>query len=322
LAEERLSLQYSGPAVDDGRMPVRDLAPALIALGELFQETNLITHPEMPPISLDIRAFDKGSFEVHLSLQHAEGIAGQLASLFSTGDASALREVIALVTSLLELLKGIKGRKEDKREKVQPGKTRLTLEDGTTIETDSSVVVLLDRPSARRHAHSVVSPLSREGIDHLEINPPEGAPLTIDKVDLVSFGEPAQLGTADLGTTELEISLTIISPSFDDNYKWRVSDGSAIYWVDIQDKDFMARVHRNEVVFGEGDILQCFVRIHQWVDASGLKAERTVTRVLSHRPTGRPLKLPYSEPADELQDEDDSDSPPLFLGEGEPPSRG
>jgi hypothetical protein len=321
LAEERLSLQYAGPAVDDGRMPVRDLAPALLALGELFQETNLVTHPEMPPISLDIRTFDRGSFEVHLSLQHAEGIAGQLASLFSGGDASALREVIALVTSLLELLKTIRGRKEQKREKVQAGKTRLTLEDGTTLEIESSVVVLLDRPSARRHAQSLVSPLSREGIDRLEINPPDGVPLTIDKVDLVAFGEPPQTETADLGTTEAEMSLTIISPSFADNYKWRVTDGSAIYWVDIEDKDFMARVHRNEVVFGEGDILQCRVRTQQWMDVSGLKAERTVTRVLSHRPTGRPLKLPYGEPPEVPNDDDDSDSPPLLLSEGEPPSR-
>ena len=299
-------------------MPVRDLAPALLALGDLLQEANLVTHPEISSLSLDVRTFDKGSFEVHLSLQTTEAIVGQAASLFSAGDASALREVIAFVTSLLELIKTIKGRKEAKREKEPSGKTKLTLEDGTTLETDSSVVLLLDRPTARSRARSVVSPLSREGIDRLEIDSPDGAPLTIDKVDLVSFGEP-QREPAELGTTEVEMSLSVISLSFADNYKWKMSDGSVVFWVDIEDKDFMGRVHRNEVVFGEGDILTCRVRVHQWVDVSGLKTERTITRVLAHRPTGRPMPLPNLDPLPELDDDDGSDGPPLLLGEGEPP---
>lgn len=305
--------------MDDGRMPVRDLAPALLGLGDLLQEANLVAHPEMPPITLAVRSFDKGSFEVLLSLQHVEEIAGQAASLFSVGDTAALREVVAFVTSLLELIKSIRGHKEVKRERTPTGKTRLTLDNGTTLETDSPVVVLMDRPGARRHARSVVDPLSREGIDRVEIEPPDGDPVTIEKVDLVSFGDVSRQDEADLGTTEVEMNLTVISPSFADNYKWRVSDGSNVLWVDIEDKNFMARVHRNEVVFGEGDILRCRVRVHQWIDVSGLKVERTVVNVLGHRPTGRPLTLPDQDAAPELSDDDDdSDGPPLLLGPGEP----
>ena len=61
-------LTYDGEALQAHRMAVADLAPALLALGEIFHEANEASDPNAPRVSLEIRAFDSGSFDVTLSL--------------------------------------------------------------------------------------------------------------------------------------------------------------------------------------------------------------------------------------------------------------
>lgn len=60
MAETTFGVNYDGPALDDGRMPVRDLAPALLALGELFREASAELYPDLPPPALDVKATEKG----------------------------------------------------------------------------------------------------------------------------------------------------------------------------------------------------------------------------------------------------------------------
>lgn len=50
-------------------MPVRDLAPALLALGNLFTEASDALYPEREPVALGLVATDIGSFEAHLILE-------------------------------------------------------------------------------------------------------------------------------------------------------------------------------------------------------------------------------------------------------------
>ena len=55
MAETALH-QLRGPALRDNRMEVRELAPALLALGDLVREANVVANPDQPPVSLQIRA--------------------------------------------------------------------------------------------------------------------------------------------------------------------------------------------------------------------------------------------------------------------------
>src|SRR5688500_11839084 len=52
MAETTFGVVYDGPALETGRMPVRDLAPALLALGQLFSEASRFVYPEQEPVSL------------------------------------------------------------------------------------------------------------------------------------------------------------------------------------------------------------------------------------------------------------------------------
>jgi hypothetical protein len=59
-------LSFDGPALTEGRMAVGELAPSLLALGALFQEANRIVDPTAPPVTLEVRASDRGSFTAEL----------------------------------------------------------------------------------------------------------------------------------------------------------------------------------------------------------------------------------------------------------------
>lgn len=65
-AETGFSVVVDGPTLADGQMSVRDLAPALLALGELFAEASVIAYPAREPVALNIKATDKGSFDANL----------------------------------------------------------------------------------------------------------------------------------------------------------------------------------------------------------------------------------------------------------------
>jgi hypothetical protein len=289
--QTEFALAYDGPALQDGRMAVRDLAPALIALGDLFNEANIIAFPDAPPVSLEIRAFQEGSFEVVLHLSPSD-----IVTVFSTQTAVAAATLVTLVmgarAGVLAVIRRLHKHKVAAREELTSGVTRLTLDDGTVLETPTSVVLIVQRESARRYARQVLSPLKKEGIDRFKVELPrtDEPPLIITDEDAEAFDE----GLADtaLLDQELEMVLSIATVSFPKGNKWRLSDGVRTFWARIDDDQFLSRVDKGQEAFMKGDIIRCRVRMQQWQTESGLRTEFTVTRVLEHIHGSREMRLP------------------------------
>ena len=59
-------VSFDGPAVNEGRIDVRDLAPALLSLGRLIDAANSAINGDKVPIKVEAKALSDGSFEVHL----------------------------------------------------------------------------------------------------------------------------------------------------------------------------------------------------------------------------------------------------------------
>ena len=55
-------------------MPVRDFAPSLLALADLTTEANDVSAAGATAVSLDIRTFSRGSFEVWVALMAVAGV--------------------------------------------------------------------------------------------------------------------------------------------------------------------------------------------------------------------------------------------------------
>lgn len=116
MAETSFEVRYDGEALRDGRMPVRELAPALLALSQLFSEASQLLYPSNEPVALEIQATREGSFIVDLVL-HAVGSSwDQLSHMDAGEDATALvlfKEFVigdSIDFSLFGLVQWLKGR--------------------------------------------------------------------------------------------------------------------------------------------------------------------------------------------------------------------
>ena len=109
MAETAFNLAYDGPDLQTGRMPVRDIAPALLALGELFAEASVVVYPDREPVALNIQATDDGSFLVRLILESA-GVWDNMVDLFGSDVANALANLQEFVVGSYGLFWLIKRR--------------------------------------------------------------------------------------------------------------------------------------------------------------------------------------------------------------------
>ncbi|HTW20331.1 MAG TPA: hypothetical protein VME70_08985 [Mycobacteriales bacterium] len=267
---------YDGPALDDGRMSVRDLAPALLGFADLLQAANESLNPGQAAPSLNIKATSEGSFIVELALLNQ-----QVIDLLNTREAIGLTALVGIITGSFGVLAYFR-RPPGDAEELPDGAVRITMVDGTRVEFSAQVLGLARQVAIRRATNAVVSPLRRDGIDRMEVRPSPKEPATValTKDDLVSvdaaLGDEVRNLVTDQRYTAL---LTITSPNFASG-KWRLSDGQQTHWMAIDDPVFLGRINAHEVRFGKDDRLRGEVRFRQWITDSGaVHAERSVTRV-------------------------------------------
>lgn len=286
VSETSFEVVYDGPALGSGEMAVRDLAPALLALGEMFTQGSAILYPDREPASLHIRTTREGSFVVHLVL---DASTWKHVIDFLSGDALTallnLRDVVLVgSTSLFMLIRRIAGRKVVSKTQTEPGTVRLELEGGTVIEgVPADVVTLFEHVSMRDNAREVIEPLRREGIERFEARTDGVTRLTVEKDDIEAF--QADLGDAKPVSESLSpnVLLTVLKPSFSD-HRWRVTPGSdsEAFWAEMRDEAFLARVARGES-FQAGDRLRADLRMVQSELPSGrLQITRSIEYVSDH----------------------------------------
>ena len=98
----RFSIAYDGIAVADGRMSIKDLAPALLAVGELFDAANAILNEDAAKVEAHVKATSEGSFEVFLEFVQT-GLLNQVVSLFSGDKVTAILQMKELIFGTLTL---------------------------------------------------------------------------------------------------------------------------------------------------------------------------------------------------------------------------
>lgn len=299
MAETGFSVTYDGPALTDGRMEVRDLAPALLALGELFREANTIANPTQPAVTLQIRATERGSFTIELLIvQHG---LQSLIDLFSGDAADALSNLKELLLApsavgLIWLIKRLRGRSIRRRDPQPDGTIRLVLDDETSLDVPAGTMQLHQRLTVRKLVREVLSPLDKDGVDIVQFRRDAGQEVTVEVVagDLPSF-EPREDAEQLLDST-VTMNLEISSVAFHEGNKWRLNDGAGTFWATIADQEFLDRVDARQESFAKGDILRCRIRFEQARTSEGLRTERTVEEVLEHIPASRPIGMLGEDP--------------------------
>src|SRR5687767_5495741 len=88
---ERVSVRYVGPALEANSMDVRQLAPSLLALADLFAIAHSVAGPTLtPPPALEVTAQRGGSFIVDLWLAAQDRVVDLLTDDEATAGANGL----------------------------------------------------------------------------------------------------------------------------------------------------------------------------------------------------------------------------------------
>lgn len=279
-------LTYFGPALDTNTMDVRALAPALLAFGDLCEETAKILFGKDTKTRVEVKgSFKTGSFGVDLSIvtDLLQQVIGWLASDPATaiGNATAIVAVLTGASGgLIKVLKWQKGRPLKRVEVQNEGRNFIT-EDGDSLFVEERVVSLYRSRTVRVNLHKVVEPVELDGISSLSFGDDESITTSIEKNEAPYF-RPPEIEDHTLTERVSTMVFSIISLSFKEDNKWRLHDGQSIVSVAIADAEFVDRVNRNIERFAKNDLLIAETKIKQWESADGLKSEYTILRVIEH----------------------------------------
>lgn len=302
MCTDRMSnfrLTYDGPALKSSEMDVRELAPALLAAGDLLDAATRVLNGDRSKPQINVRgSFKVGSFGIDFTLVSDWGMAVKDLFLSDTvaaiANASTILGLLGFVgkkSGLLGTLKWIRGRKISKVQ-IKQNSAKICI-DEESIEVDSRIVALLRDLEVRESFDKLLAPLDRVGIDRFASGTDETIDQIITKDQRSWFHSPTPEDELILEDSR-KMAFSIVSLAFKEDHKWRLYDGSATIHATISDYDFIHRVDQNIERFAKGDSLICMVVVRQWQTLNGVRTDYDVTDVLEHRHAFRQIHLPLN----------------------------
>lgn len=292
MKSEKFLLRYSGPSVDAGMMDVADLAPALLALGELIEEANnIVNGGRAPKISVKISKFSPGSFQVEITL--VQKIIEQINNLFGV-DLSDVKNILSLLfgeNGLLPLLKWLKGRKPDEIRENPDGSVEMSSGGETITFNNVQVVNLYKNCLIGENVEKISKPLKSPGMDALELRLSGDSPsFQIEKDEVGYFKVPEMALEEQLYNEDsIESWFTIRLLSFKEGNKWRLALGDNDLLVSIEDEEFLSKINSNTEAFKKGDKLKIRLRIRQYITATGQERNEYIAEKIIKHVEAQPL---------------------------------
>jgi hypothetical protein len=301
MADAQFEVVYNGEAVQNGEMDVRALAPSLLALADLFQESNRVLNGDRAGVSVSVRAeFTPGSFHIDLTLaQSLYEQAKQLVLGKEVSDAKKLIETIFYfvgipVTGGVGLFRLIRGLRNKQPANITYVDNRVQLFiDGAVVEAHEDAYRLWLDERVRRAAGEFVRPLDRTGIESVEARYGDLVE-TIRREEREAFESGAAGSVTENGTSGTDLSntrvalLKIVKLSFEKQQKWRFSDGSAAFNASITDQQFISRLDARQEGFYSGDVLKVMLSTSQALTPKGgITSHYTIDSVIEHLPAPR-----------------------------------
>jgi len=274
LTGDKLQIAYTGPALEEGRMPMLALGIGLRGQALLIQRVKDILYGDKAAIRVEIDpSFEAGSLIVPVHILSDAVTAG--VHLLAGEVFTALANLLAVlgfggvnVLTIYTLFKRLKGRPIEKTTDVpQDLKIDMPIELLIKIYNDPEVQIQLRK---------TVDPLHSDGIEAFQTRRDGHVIETVGKHDL----QVADLAEIESLTKDEEIDLGIEKAAWRRNLAWHLNDGTTSFDAKIEDESFWKRVEAGEP-FADGDRLRVHLRTVARRRHNGiLKLERTIPTVI------------------------------------------
>ena len=291
-----LSVNYSGEAIRDGKIDIRDLSASLDSFGSLISHANELLNDKGTDVSVKVSAFREGSFEVNLVIDLSNTVFNHsLINVIETTSKDLLYLLFgsAGVAGVFDLILKLKGKKPRAK---TVNKNNVNVHIGDNIyKTDRKADSLLADKKIRHEARNLVAPLKNDRIEKISISIANETSLEITKSDVHSFASIAENDDilSDKKSNDDEtgllddtrtMNLQIVSLNFKSTRGWKFTDGESTFSATIADVEFFKKIDSDEISFAMHDYLVCSVHEKQEFKKSRLVKTRTIVEVHKHIP--------------------------------------
>ncbi|MES0826467.1 hypothetical protein [Ruegeria sp. SCP11] len=194
---------------------------------------------------------------------------------------------------VVQALKFFGGKRPESVEETPSG-VSITVNNTTIQMEDKAFRLLKDQPTRERIEKFGDKTLSIQGLKNVRIGTGGGQePLSISKSDVsaLKIPEPGEDET-ETNVSHATLWLRLVTPQFEDGYKWRFSDGGERrFTAEMEDTDFLNPVLAGDVTMSANDTLRCLIREEQEIRGGNLAKTVYVEKVLEHRRGDAQLKL-------------------------------
>ena len=278
--KKKFIISYEGKEKEDlHSMNVEDLAPALLSLDKIFQNTNtLLNGHNSNNTYLKIITTQEGSFEIVLFLPQ---FLPETLLLLKQYNSKKLLEIVFGERGLFTLIK------ELSKSSVKSKPTIINNYNADTIN-------IFQNSNIKKETKNFISPVKNQKKSSIKV-------FSENKDLMHSINEKEAKEMYDFLEQETEKETEKDKIVYEKYYhikkldfekeKWTLSDSGATLNVSIEDSKFLQEVKTSLLRFSKDDILKCRVREEQKEINGKLKSYYFIEKVLEHKPAVKQISF-------------------------------
>jgi hypothetical protein len=308
MAEAQLVYELEGTISE---IDVFKLAPTLLSLGNLIQNSNRQLFPDGADLAVNAKPFRAGSFIVDLSLVSSSHIE-QLIQFLKPHSVEQLRELLECIglvaggaIGAVKAVKALKG-KPPRVEDVAPGEFRYTTDDGTSFTVKKSVHALLSNISIVQNIYEIYGPpmINDPSVRSIKTysEGQEDRAVTVSRSEVETIEDFAE-SVALLSPEAPEIVRDVVHHDVllnpkrgafgNDGRDWSFWRGDGIVTANVKDKSFLEKIASGEYRLNESDLLTVMMVEHRRVIGTAIKKPTyEVVEVTDYKKGPTQIKLP------------------------------
>ena len=254
-----LIIKIKGPNVSEG-IDVFDLAPSLLAMGEVIREANEVIGLPKRELGINIRPFEKGSFIIDIGL-FAETNLQQIMQFLDSDTITYIKQILELVGfiklsggmafGLIKLLRWLKGRPR-KTERLESGEVKYTNSEGNSVIVNEKVDKLYNSPIIIKNLYLGYKTIEKEGIEEIESSlkddPTTKVQSNKEDVEALRISSEIAENIEEIDIPDREVNLTFKRGSFGgDPTNWSFWFNKDILTATIKDKEFIRKLEDGRI---------------------------------------------------------------------------